>query len=69
MCPFLNTPSVALLILITFPLFSFQGATLTAIAVRFEDPTVVGSSNPSAILLGGPEWARTTDLTIISRTL
>ena len=26
MCPFLNTPSVALLIYITFPLFSFQGA-------------------------------------------
>ena len=26
MCSFLNTPSVALLIYITFPLFSFQGA-------------------------------------------
>ena len=62
--------SVALLHL-HVTLFSFQGAGFpTAFAVRFEDPTSsVRSSNPAANLLGGPEWARTTDLTIISRTL
>ena len=42
----------------------------TAFAVRFEDPTfysqVFKSKGKSP---GGPEWARTTDLTIISRTL
>ena len=42
----------------------------TAFAVRFEDPIladqVFKSKGKSP---GGPEWARTTDLTIISRTL
>ena len=42
----------------------------TTFAVRFEDPTfysqVFKSKGKSP---GGPEWARTTDLTIISRTL
>ena len=73
--------SVALLAFVT--LFSFQGAGMsstsfrlslthlpTAFAVRFEDPTfhsqVFKSKGKSP---GGPEWARTTDLTIISRTL
>ena len=42
----------------------------TAFAVRFEDPIFrSGLQIQQANLPGGPEWARTTDLTIISRTL
>ena len=42
----------------------------TAFAARFEDLNF-RSSNPTTNVIGfgGPEWARTTDLTIISRTL
>ena len=61
--------SVALLHLLSSHCSVFKVQLPTAFAVRFEDPTSVGSSNPAANLLGGPEWARTTDLTIISRTL
>ena len=43
---------------------------ISDLTIRFEDPTSkVRSSNPTVNLFGGPEWARTTDLTIISRTL
>ena len=39
-------------------------------AIRFEDPTFQsGLQIQQQTLFGGPEWARTTDLTIISRTL
>ena len=43
----------------------------TAFAARFEDLSYARSSNPTTTVIGfgGPEWARTTDLTIISRTL
>ena len=48
----------------------FKVHPLTTLAIRFEDLTSVRSSNPTTIpLSGGPEWARTTDLAIISRTL
>ena len=48
----------------------FPSGSLPALAVRFEDPILPdqvfkSNGNPP----GGPEWARTTDLTIISRTL
>ena len=45
-------------------------ALTTAFAARFEDLNF-RSSNPTTNVIGfgGPEWARTTDLTIISRTL
>ena len=37
---------------------------------RFEDPIFqLGLQIQQQTLFGGPEWARTTDLTIISRTL
>ena len=49
---------------------SFRNALPTAFAVRFEDPTLPGQVFKSkGKSPGGPEWARTTDLTIISRTL
>ena len=39
-------------------------------AIRFEDPTFQsGLQIQQQTLFGGPEWARTTDLAIISRTL
>ena len=39
-------------------------------AIRFEDPTFQsGLQIQQQLLFGGPEWARTTYLTIISRTL
>ena len=39
-------------------------------AIRFEDPTFQsGLQIQQQMLFGGPEWARTTDLAIISRTL
>ena len=43
----------------------------TAFAARFEDLSLrqVFKSNDKCHWYGGPEWARTTDLTIISRTL
>ena len=43
----------------------------TAFAARSEDLSFVRSSDPTTNVIGfgGPEWARTTDLTIISRTL
>ena len=52
-------------------LFSFQGTNaLSTFAIRFEDPTFQsGLQIQQQMLFGGPEWARTTDLTIISRTL
>ena len=52
-------------------LFSFQGTNaLTTFAIRFEDPTFQsGLQIQQQTLFGGPKWARTTDLTIISRTL
>ena len=62
--------SVALLHL-HVTLFSFQGAGFQPLLqsdLKIQ-PLQVRSSNPAANLLGGPEWARTTDLTIISRTL
>ena len=60
--------SVALLHFVA--LFSFQGTILTAFAIRFEDPTSQsGLQIQQQTLFGGPEWARTTDLAIISRTL
>ena len=63
--------SVALLITSSFYIVQFSRFALpTAFAARFEDPSFAGSSNPTTnLLFGGPEWARTTDLTIISRTL
>ena len=51
-------------------LFSFQGATFQLLLqsdLKIQPFSWVFKS--SSNLLGGPEWARTTDLTIISRTL
>ena len=48
----------------------FEMGTLAAFAVRFEDPILADQVFKSkGKPPGGPEWARTTDLTIISRTL
>ena len=48
----------------------FKVHPLTTLAIRFEDPTFQsGLQIQQQTLSGGPEWARTTDLAIISRTL
>ena len=74
-------PSVALLLHSCFSLFSFQGAVPTVKSVggdnrdRTDDPLLAKqvlsqlSYTPIFNLNGGPKWARTTDLTIISRAL
>ena len=76
-------PSVALLLHSCFSLFSFQGAVPTFKSVggdnrdRTDDPLLAKqvlsqlSYTPMlyTFLNGGPKWARTTDLTIISRAL
>ncbi len=77
-------PSVALLFTFnSFSLFSFQGAVPTLGRIggdnrdRTDDPLLAKqvlsqlSYTPIYLLYlnGGPKWARTTDLTIISRAL
>ena len=48
----------------------FKVHPLTTLAIRFEDLTFQsGLQIQQQMLSGGPEWARTTDLAIISRTL
>ena len=48
----------------------FKVHPLTTLAIRFEDLTFQsGLQIQQQTLSGGPEWARTTDLAIISRTL
>ena len=60
--------SVALLITL-ISLFSFQGAIFCPLLSPEISSQFLKSLFPSLTRIGGPEWARTTDLTIISRTL
>ena len=62
-------PSVALLSSHFNTLFSFQGAISSFFEARSQDPISWVLRSNGKIGTGGPEWARTTDLTIISRTL
>ena len=50
-------------------LFSFQGAIFQPLLKSDMKSQSLEISYPASMLSGGPEWARTTDLTIISRTL
>ena len=61
-------PSVALLSSHFNTLFSFQGAN-SGFEARSQNPVSWVLRSNGKIGTGGPEWARTTDLTIISRTL
>ena len=62
--------SVALLITFIFLCSVFKVHCPITFAIRFEDPTFQsGLQIQQQTLFGGPEWARTTDLAIISRTL
>ena len=62
-------PSVALLSSHFNTLFSFQGAISSFFEARSQNPVSWVLRSNGKIGTGGPEWARTTDLTIISRTL
>ena len=66
-CDF-SSQTLCCLAFITFPLFSFQGTNAGLFETRSQNtiPCVLRSN---LNWFGGPEWARTTDLTIISRTL
>ena len=67
-----NKRPLCCLAFITFFFVQFSRFDLpTAFAARFEDLSLcqVFKSNDKCHWYGGPEWARTTDLTIISRTL
>ena len=50
-------------------LFSFQGANFRLFWSQISKSNSLGFEIQQQIGTGGPEWARTTDLTIISRTL
>ena len=61
--------SVALLSLLRHIVQFSRSVLPTAFAARSEDPIFQVFRSNNKPLFGGPEWARTTDLTIISRTL